>query len=174
MKRLNPWVWITLAVAVIFAIPPLAGVPADGAVQFHRLFLFIVVSVSFSRYISRAPAMWWNGDKSPEAKQIIGFAVALFGILYQSLYAWFYVQLGRPEWLTVMYWGDGSTYLTLVGFLLIAWSTRNPAPRVRGNRFASYLVGLLTGLGLMLSGILPQTIRLLGMALGKMMLLLPH
>lgn len=174
MTRMNPWVWITLAAALIFAIPPLAGVPADGTVQVHRFFLFIVVSVAFSRYISRAPAMWWDGDKSPEAKQIIGFAVVLFGILYQSLYAWLYVQLGRPEWLTVMYWSDGSTYLTLVGFLLIAWSTRAPAPRVRGNRFASYLVGLLTGLGLMLSGVLPQTIRLLGLALGKVVAFLPH
>lgn len=175
MTRMNPWVWITLAAAVIFAIPPLAGVPADSTVQVHRLFLFIVVSVAFSRYISRAPAMWWDGDKSPEAKQIIGFAVVLFGLLYQSLYAWLYVQLGRPDWLTVTYWSDGSTYLTLVGFLLIAWSTNPPRPmRLRGSRVGSYLVGLLTGLGLMLSGILPQAIRLLGMALGKVMLLLPH
>lgn len=175
MTRRNLWLWITLASALVFVIPLLAGVPADWAAQVHRFILFVIVSVAFSRYIVRAPFMWWEGDMRPEAKQIIGFAVVLFGILYQNLYAWIFVAIGRPDALLTQYWSDGSVFLMVLGFLFIAWSTNPPRPmRLRGSRVGSYLVGLLTGLGLMLSGILPQAIRLLGMALGKVMLLLPH
>lgn len=176
MNRLvrNLWMWITFASALVFVIPVIAAVPADWAVQTHRILLFVVVGVAFSRYVARAPVLWWEGNSSPEAKQIIGFAIVLAGLLYQLAYSWIYVQMGRPDWLAQTYWSDGSVYVLLIGFLLVAWSTRSPSPHVRGNRLTSYLVGVLTGLGLMLSGALPQTIKLIGLAAGRIAALMAH
>ena len=168
MKRLlkNAWTWILGVPVVLFVALVIARVPPDWVTVTFGLFVFLAASVVSSKYLLRAPALIYAGDTSRESMNIVGWGLVLLSILETTVYRWVFISMNRAEWLTLTYWNPAFIITMFVGFVLVAYSTRrsDPVAPPTGKRISlsSLFVGLLSGIGLTMSGALPFVGKLFG------------
>lgn len=159
MSRLirNPWTYLLLGPAALFALLILVGVTPDALVLTFGFLVFLVVSVAATKYAFRAPSLIWEGNTQNDSVNIIGWAAVLVSLMSTQVYRWVFISMGRPDWLIETYWSPLFVYTMFLGFTLVAWSTRRATPKPPSGRFGwgSFFVGVISALGLMLSGILP-------------------
>ena len=147
----NSWLWLTVGAVSAFAVPAIASVPADFLLDLFATLLAIVLLGGAFKYMTRAPQHWLDGNMSPEARQIIGYATAFSGMTALCVYGYVFRAMDRPTWLSQQYWAAGIFYTILIGFLAVAWSNRNPAPATKSTRFGSFFLGFLASCALFLS-----------------------
>lgn len=178
MKRTwrNPWTWILLPPILLFVILAALGVPADWIVLTFGLLVFLAAALVAGKYVIRAPVLIYAGDIENQSVNIVGWSLVLLSLMASQVLRWVSINLDRPEWLTQQYWSSALVYALFLGFVLVAWSTRKASTAPPSGRLGlgGWFVGLLTGIGLMASGALPMAAKLVGLAVGKMLLLLPH
>lgn len=168
MKRIvkNPWTWILLPLPLLWIVLQLASVAPDSILLSLRLLIFITLAVLASRYVLRAPVLICEGNTTLEGVWIIGAAMMIASLMATQILGWVTILLGRPEWLSQQYWSSDIVLSLFYGLVLMAWGARRAVPRPTGGRigFGGFVVGFLSALGLMLSGILPiigKTVALL-------------
>lgn len=178
MKRFfrNPWTWILLPPPILFAVLMLFAVPADWVVLTFGLLVFLAIAVVAGKYVIRAPALIYEGNIENQAVNIVGFALVLLSLMGMQTYRWVVINLNRPDWISQQYWSAGMVYVMFVGFILVAWSTRRAATAPPNGRvgLGGWFVGLISGIGLMASGVLPMAAKMSMLAFGKLVAFLPH
>lgn len=156
----NPYLYILGIPAVVFAGLAVGGVSPDPISLVVRIFLFGLYGYVGARYLSRAPELIWNRDTSPEAFNIVGWTVALIGLMLQTAYGWLFIVYGRPDWLASQYWNPSFITLVTVGLAMVAWSIPRVGIFPNGQRglstFAAFVVGFLSAGSMFLVGKLPE------------------
>lgn len=155
-----------LPLPVLWAALQFAAIPPDNIVVVLRIVIFVTLAVLAGKYAIRAPVLVGGGNTSPEAFWIIGMAMTIASLMATQVLGWVTISLGRPDWLPQQYWTSDIVLSLFYGLVLLAWGARRTAPRPASGRIGlgGFVVGFLSALGLMLSGILPiigKTVALL-------------
>jgi hypothetical protein len=160
VKRLlrNPWLWIFLPLPLLFGLFQIFSVSTDTILLTLRLLIFVTLSIHASKYVLRAPVLIIDGNVASESVWLVGWAVVLLSLMATQVLGWVSISLERPDWLTAQYWGSDIVLSLLYGLLLMVWGSRRTTPRPATGRlgFGGFVVGFLSALGLMLSGVLPS------------------
>lgn len=160
----NPWWAILLLPAAIFLIYAGAGFPPDWINLAVRLYVFVLLIFVGARYVGRAPVLMWQANLTPESRNIGGWALALVSMAFVQAYAWLFITLARPAWLTSSYWSPSFVVLMGVGLTLVASSIRkNPPASLNDGGLpvaASFVVGFLSACGLFIAGHVPEIAKL--------------
>ena len=146
----NPYLAVVLVPLVIFLILIFYRVDPDTINLWSRAYVFSMLGYVGARYVGRAPVLMWERNTSPEARNIVGFAIFLVGLALQVAYGWIYISYQRPLWLSSQYWGASFVVLLGVGLSLVASSVPKFPPFGDGKNglgeVASVLVVLLSAL----------------------------
>lgn len=159
---------------ILLIAAPLLGINPDVLLLILGVLIFVALSMLASRYVPRAPVLIYSGNIENEAIHIVGYSIVFLSLMATQVLRWVAIQLGRPDWLTAQYWSADIVLSMFYGFALVVWSTRRVTPRPPSGRIGvrGFLVGLISGIGLMLSGILPHLGKIVSaafMALTKAM-----
>ncbi len=163
----NPYVYIMLGPLVLFILAVWAGVEPDQINVAGRLYVFGLMAYSAARYVGHAPVLMWQGDMTPEARNVTGWALFLMAIMGQMAYGALVISLDRPAWLLATYWSAALVVLAGVGMTLVASSVpRFPFPPFgKGDGYGvatSFLVGFLSAVGLFMVQHVPALLKLIG------------
>ncbi len=142
----NPWWAILLVPLVVFLALMTARTNPDYISLPSRLYAVALIAIVGARYVGRAPVLMWQGNMSPEARNVVGWGMVLLALLLTQAYAWLFISMGRPEWLQSSYWPPGFVILACVGLTMVASSLRRVPPHVGPPNGLSVLPSLLVGL----------------------------
>ena len=127
-----------------------------------RGYMFIMLAYVGARYVGRAPVLMWEQNTSPEARNIVGFAIFLVGLALWTAYGWIFIRMGRPEWLASQYWNSSFVVLAGVGLSLVASSVPRFPPFGDGKNglgeVASLLVAMLSFLTVLFVSHIPAAL----------------
>lgn len=158
----NPWTYILGIPALLFAILTFRGVNPDQIVIWFGLFAFLAAALVSGKYILRAPEVVTSGNVERMSVNIVGWSLILTSYMATAIYRWRFIEAGRPEEWSQTYWNASFVFVSFLGFLLVAWSTRRvsepPGPPTRRMGLGGVFVGLLSGIGLTSSGILGKAL----------------
>lgn len=144
----NPYLWIILGPLTAFLILVSFHFPPDWISVPGRLGVFGLLAYVGLRYVGRAPVLAWQGNLSPEARNVVGWAMCICAMMFQQLYGTIYIAYDRPEWLSSLYWGPSFVILMLVGLGLVTSSVPRfwPFGGASGGMgtAASFMVGFLS------------------------------
>lgn len=173
MKRLlrNPWTLILAPLPIIFVVFQMFSVPPDNILLTLRLLIFIAVSILASKYVFRAPYLIHDGNTTAEGVNIVGWSIVLLSLMVTQVLGWVSISLDRPPWLTAQYWSADIVLSMFWGFVIVVYSTRRTTPKPLSGRIGlgGFVVGFLSAVGLMLSGILPSLTKAVVMLFGGLM-----
>ncbi len=159
----NRWLWILGPAILLLVLLMLLGVAPDILLLTFGTAVFVVVAFPAAKYFWRSLQLIGSGYTEREDFNIVGWALVLLGLMETQVYRWVWIQLDRPDWLADQYWSTSFVYTMLVGFILVAWSARRAPPDVLPGSpsfgFITLFVGFISGVGLMLSGILPAAVK---------------
>lgn len=172
MRRIlkNPWTWILIPLPVLYVLVQLFGLPPDTVQLVVRLAVFFALSILASKYVLRSFGIVYDGNTSNEGMYLVGWGIAFVSLMATQVLGWVTISLDRPEWLTLTYWGPDIVISFFYGLSLVVWSTRRATPRPQSSRIglSGFLVGFLSALGLMVSGVLPSLAKLLATVFGSL------
>lgn len=127
-----------------------------------RAYVFGLLCYIAARYVGRAPMLVWEKNTSPEARNIIGWAVVLIGFALQIAYGWVYIAYDRPVWLSSQYWGGSFVVLIAVGLSIVATSVPRFPPFGDGKNglgeVASFLVVIGSAFAVFAVSHMPQIV----------------
>lgn len=148
MRRLltNPYLAIILAPLAAFLILVYSGVQADPINLGARVYVFALFAYVGARYVGRAPSLMLEGNMSPEARNINGWALVCLGSMLQMAYGVVYIAWDRPDWLAGQFWGPAFVALVGVGLTLVASSVPRLPPFGGGAHGLSVMSSFLVGL----------------------------
>lgn len=159
MKRIlrNRWTWILLPLPILLIAAPLLGINPDVLLLILGVLIFIAVAMLASRYVPRVFPLIYSGNVENESVHIVGWSLVFLSLMATQVLRWVAIQLGRPEWIAHQFWSADIVLSMFYGFALVVYSTRRVTPRLPTGRIGirGFLVGLVSGIGLMLSGALP-------------------
>lgn len=168
MRRLikNPWTWILLPLPIALIAAPLLGINPDVVLLALGVLIFIAVAMLASRYVPRVFPLVYEGNVENESVHIIGWSIVFLSLMATQVLRWVAIQLGRPDWIAQQFWSADIVMAMLYGFVLVVYSTRRAAPKPITGRIGlrGFIVGFLSALGLMLSGVLPYISKAILMA----------
>lgn len=161
MSRLsNPYLAIVLVPLAIFLALIHIRVDPDAINLWGRGIVFALLGYIGSRYVGRAPILMWDRNFTPEARNIVGWAIVLIGFMLQIAYGWIYIAYDRPVWLSSQYWGASFVILIGVGLAVVASSVPRLPPFGGGrnglSEIASIFVVIASTLGLFIASHIPQ------------------
>lgn len=164
MKRLltNPYLAILLVPLAAFLLLVQVNIAPDPISIFARIYVFALFAYVGARYVGRAPVLMVEGNTSPEARNIVGWALVIVGSMLTQVYAALYIWYDRPEWLSSQYWSPSFVVLIGTGLTLVASSVPRFPPF--GNSphglsvIASFVVGFSSAVGLFLASHIPQVV----------------
>lgn len=158
----NPYWAILLVPLASFLALMVFRVDVDSISLIARVYTFLVLGYVGSRYVGRAPILVWEKNLSPEARNVVGWAIALIGFMLQIAYGWIYIAYDRPLWLSSQYWGASFVVLIAVGLTVVASSVPRLPPFGDGrnglSEAASALVVIVSALGVFVVSHIPQVV----------------
>lgn len=158
----NPYYAAILVPLAIFLSLIHFRVEPDLISLFGRAYVFGLLCYIAARYVGRAPVLIWEKNTSPEARNIIGWAIVLVGFALQIAYGWVYIAYDRPVWLSSQYWGASFVILIAVGLSIVATSVPRFPPFGDGRNglgeAASFLVVIGSALSVFAISHIPQII----------------
>lgn len=161
----NPYWYILGAPIVIFLALVLLKVEPDSINLWGRTIVFGLLGYIAARYVGRAPILMWERNFSPEARNIVGWALCLVGFMLQIAYGWIYIAYDRPVWLASQYWGASFVILVGVGLSVVASSVPRLPPfgndRNGLSEIASIFVVMLSVLGVFIVSHIPQVLNII-------------
>lgn len=130
-----------------------------------RVAVFALLGYVGARYVGRAPILAWERNTSPEARNIVGWAIALIGFMMQIAYGWVYIAYDRPVWLSSQYWGASFVILIGVGLTIVATSVPKFPPFGDGRNglgeVASWMVVIFSTMAVFVASHVPQVVAFL-------------
>lgn len=156
MKRLftNPYLAILLVPLAVFLALVYANVQPDPISLLSRVYVFALFAYVGARYVGRAPSLMIEGNMSPEARNIVGWALLISGSMLTQIYAALYIWYDRPEWIASQYWSPSFVVLVATGLTLVASSVPRFPPFGTGPHglsvISSFFIGLAAGGGMFL------------------------
>jgi hypothetical protein len=163
----NPYLWVLVAPLSVFITAMLLGIDPDAVSLVGRFYYFGLLGYVGARYVGRAPILMAQGDFSPEARNIAGWAILIVAAMLTQLYAWLVIVYDRPTWLIATYWISGLVILSGVGVTLVASSVpRFPFPPFGHHNsglsvWVSFIVGFLSAGLLFMAQHIPHALRFL-------------
>jgi hypothetical protein len=156
----NPyWAIIAVPLAIFMALVHFDTDP-DYINLWGRAAVFTLLGYIAARYVGRAPFLMWSRNFSPEARNIVGWAICLVGFMLQIAYGWVYIAYDRPLWLSSQYWGASFVVLVGVGLAVVASSVPRLPPfgndRNGLSELASLAVVALSTLSVFVVSHIPQ------------------
>lgn len=168
----NRWLWILAPAVLLFALLTTVFRVSPGDMLSWLSFITFVVVALAGKYLLRAPAHIVAGNVQEHAVNNVGWALVLTAVQGTQVYRWVFIQLGRPDQIALTtYWNTALVYLACFGFLLVAWSTRRTTPLVAPGPpvgWAGIFIGVMIGIGSMISGVLPKLWSMLTIFVGKL------
>lgn len=156
----NPYIIVLVAPLIFFLGLVYFSVSADGINLWGRGVVVALLGYISARYVGRAPILIWERDFTPEARNIVGFAIVLIGFAFNIAYGWVYIVMSRPTWLASQYWGVSSILLIGVGLAIVASSIPRFPPFGDGRNglgeMASLFVVICSALTMFVFSHLPQ------------------
>jgi len=147
----NPYWAIFLVPLAIFILLIYWRTDPDIINLWGRGGVFALLAYISARYVGRAPVLVWEKDTTPEARNIVGWAIVLIGFMLQISYGWIYIRYDRPIWLSSQYWGASFIILIGVGLAVVASSIPKLPPFGGGRHglsdIASVAVVFVSALG---------------------------
>lgn len=161
----NPYWYILGAPLIIFMALVLLQAEPDSINLWGRTIVFGLLGYIAARYVGRAPILMWERNFSPEARNIVGWALCLVGFMLQIAYGWIYIAYDRPLWLSSQYWGASFVILVGVGLSVVASSVPRLPPfgndRNGLSEIASIFVVMLSVLGVFIVSHIPQALNII-------------
>lgn len=165
----NRWLWILVPPWALFLVLMGFDVKSTSLLWAFSIITFMIVAYPFAKYFWRGTQLVWMGYTERQDFNIVGWAHVLLGLMGTQAYRRVWLSAGGDQghatWLTQQYWNAACLYVMMIGFLLVAWSSRRVPPDVLpsgpGFGFLSLFVGFISGVGLMLSGVLPALAKAL-------------
>lgn len=166
MSRLNnPYLAIILVPLAFFLFLMHLRADPDLISLWGRGVVFVLLGYIAARYVGRAPMLMWENNFTPEARNIVGWAIMLIGFMLQIAYGWLFIAYERPEWLSSQYWGASFVILIGVGLAIVASSVPRFPPFGDGrnglSEIASILVVVASTIGLFVASHIPQALAAL-------------
>jgi len=155
----NPYIAILFLPLTAFIALVLLGVTPDPINLVARVYVFSLFGYVGARYVGRAPVLIWTGDTRPEALNVAGWALVILGSMMTQLYGWLYIVYQRPVWISSQYWSPAFVVLIATGLSLVAFSVPRLPPFGKGSGLsvaASFIIGLGTGIGMLVVSHVPQ------------------
>lgn len=158
----NPYFAALLVPLAFFTFFIWLGVGADPISLTGRLVAFGLYAYIGARYVGTAPMLVWQKDFRAQARNVVGWAIAIVSAMATILYGWLFIAYGRPEWLSSTYWNPGFIILLCVGLAFVASSVPKVGPFPKGppamSVLGSIFIASLGTLGMFVLGHLPQAI----------------
>lgn len=158
----NPYLAALLVPLAFFSFLIWLGVGSDPINLVGRLVAFGLYAYIGARYVGTAPRIAWGKDFSPQARNVVGWAISIVSAMATMMYGWLFIAYGRPEWLSSTYWNPGFIVLLCVGLAFVASSVPKVGPFPKGppamSVFGSMLIGIFSAGGLFLAGHIPQVL----------------
>lgn len=163
MTRLsNPYLAALVVPLVVFIILVTVRFSPDWINLVGRVYVFCLLGYVGSRYVGRAPILAWEQNTSPEARNIVGWAIFIIGSMLNVAYGWIFIAYDRPEWLSSQYWGASFVVLIGVGLTIVATSVPRLPPFGDGRNglgeVASLLVVITSALSVFAASHIPHLI----------------
>lgn len=156
----NPYWAIVLVPLAIFLLLVHFNTNPDDISLWGRAGVFTLLGYIAARYVGRAPFLMWDRNFTPEARNIVGWAICLVGFMLQIAYGWVYIAYDRPVWLSSQYWGASFVILVGVGLAVVASSVPRLPPfgndRNGLSELASVVVVAMSTLAVFAVSHLPQ------------------
>lgn len=166
MKRqlTNPyWAMILAPLAAFLALVKLQVEP-DTLSLWVRFYSFAALGYVGARYVGRAPVLIWSKNMTPEARNVVGWAIVIVGFMLNIAYGWIYIAYDRPVWLSSQYWGVSFVTLIALGVTIVATSVPRFPPFGNGrnglSEIASVLVVIGSALAVFIGSHIPQAIAI--------------
>lgn len=147
----NPYYAAIFVPLVSFLVMVYLRVEPDLISLLGRAYVFGLLCYIAARYVGRAPVLIWERNTSPEARNIVGWAIVLVGFALQIAYGWVYIAYDRPSWLSSQYWGASVVVLVAVGLSIVATSVPRFPPFGDGRNGLGEVASLLVVIGSALS-----------------------
>lgn len=151
---INPYIPTLLVPLFAFLVLMTFRVDPDAISLLSRIYAFVVLGYVGARYVGRAPVLMWQRNTSPEARNVVGWGIAVIGLLSQVAYGWLYIAYDRPVFLSSQYWSGGIVVLVAVGLTIVASSIPKFPPFGDGrnglSESASIAVVVVSALGVFL------------------------
>lgn len=156
----NPYILALLIPLISFLSLIALKVNPDWISLVSRVYAFVILGYVGARYVGRAPVLVWQRNTTEEARNVIGWGVAIVGFMLQIAYGWIYIAYDRPEWLSSQYWSASIIVLVSVGLTIVATSVPRFPPFGDGrnglSEVASLVVVVSSALMVFLASHLPQ------------------
>lgn len=161
MKQLtNPYWAMLLFPLLSFVLLMGAKVEPDIINLWLRLYTFGMLCYVGARYVGRAPMLMWERNTSPEARNVVGWAIVIVGFALNIAYGWVYIAYDRPIWLSSQYWGVSFVVWIALGVTIVASSVPKFPPFRDGKNglsdVASFFVVLISALSVFAISHIPQ------------------
>jgi hypothetical protein len=147
----NPYLAVILAPLAVFLTLVFLRTDPDMISLWGRFYAFAMLGYVGSRYVGRAPILVWSRNTTPEARNVIGWAVVVVGFMMQIAYGWIFIAYDRPVWLSSQYWGAAFVILICVGLSIVASSVPRFPPYGDGRNGLSEIASILVVIGSSLS-----------------------
>lgn len=147
----NPYWAILLVPLAFFLLLIHLRVDPDSINLWTRFYTFAMLGYVGARYVGRAPVLMWQKNMTPEARNVIGWAVVIVGFMLNIAYGWVYIAYDRPAWLSSQYWGVSFISLIALGISVVASSVPRLPPFGGGKNGLSELASAMVALGVGIS-----------------------
>ncbi len=138
----NPYLAVILAPLAVFLALVYFHVEPDMISLWARFYAFAMLGYVGSRYVGRAPILVWKRNTTPEARNVVGWAIVVVGFMFQIAYGWVFIAYDRPQWLSSQYW---------VGLSVVASSVPRFPPYGDGRNGLSEIASIVVVIGSSLS-----------------------
>ncbi len=158
----NPYWAMLLVPLALFLLLIHLRIEPDIINLWVRFYTFAALGYVGARYVGRAPVLMWRQNTSPEARNVIGWAILIVGFMLNIAYGWIYIAYDRPYWLSSQYWGVSFIALIALGVTVVASSVPKFPPFGDGrnglSELGSFLVVALSALAVFAASHVPQIV----------------
>lgn len=168
----NLYLWVLTLPVILLVVLISMGIQPDDISLPGRVGVFFVLAYVAARYAGSTPKLIWTGDRSPESRNITGWALFLISQMAVQCYAILTIALSengvRPAWLSSNYYSPAFVLLGLVGLGLVASSIpRFPRPPFFGpgsgaSAMSSFIIAVLSAGSLWIIAHFPAFAKLVG------------
>ncbi len=164
----NPYLWILLVPLVAFLTVVWLRAEPDEISVWVRIGVFLCLAYLTARYAGRTPRLMWEGNFTPESRNITGWGLFLLSQMATQVLAVLSISLSvagiRPGWLSSTYYSPALVSLGLVGLSLVASSIpKLPMPPFFGGKgfsgAASVIIAVLSAAGLSIVSHFPAVMK---------------
>lgn len=150
-------IWLSILFCVVFGLVSLI-LPADPLLEIISAGIFVAAVIGIWRWGPAAFRVYFPRKDKPKPDRetslgLLGLVLWLFSEAGKRVYAVYYIQLDRPEWMQVLHISAGLNAITLIGLVLVIAATRWPGEKP--SKLPGAMASIVAFFGVLLSAALP-------------------